>query len=140
MPALIGCEAAYLFPADIDVCLSDNIADGDGVMGREREHGDESGDDGSEEEGEEQDGKGVGITRTGSVPTLGVDQEKRAAGGKLATGGIEDEGEEEEEKEWTRREQSQAAATAAGNLVMHIRSGDIFVVPPPFYGQVRVDF
>lgn len=65
-PPVTGCEAAYLFPTDIDLCLSDTTTEGHALV--ENEEG------------------------------------------------------------------------VAGNLVIHIRSGDIFVDPVLFsYGQVRVD-
>lgn len=135
---VIGCEAAYLFPTDIDVCLSDTTRDGPEFAGRI--HGDSSGtrrlepgDD--EEEGTEErdqgtaaaDVKGVkGVTRTGNV-ALGRGGE---GGDELAT--------DEEGENWRG---SGDDVEAAGNLVVHIRSGDIFVNPVhEGYGQVGIDF
>lgn len=67
-PRLLGCEAAYFFPKDVDVCLS-NPAEGGPNLGR-------------------------------------LTQEQRVEGG------------------------------GAGNLLLHVRSGDVFEHPSRFYGQV----
>ena len=77
-PRLVGCEAAYFFPMDTDVCLSNQTSAGDTEVLEKQPF-----------------------------------NESHAVGAEL-------EGEE----------------AAAGNLVIHIRSGDIFVNPFKKYGQV----
>eukprot|EP00903_Cladosiphon_okamuranus_P021969 g20199.t1 len=81
VPRLIGCEAAYFFPMDIDVCQS-----GQTIAGNR-----------SREEQSSNEARAIGV---------------------------DFEGEE-----------------AAGNLVIHIRSGDIFTSHPhPKYGQPPLQF
>lgn len=72
LPPLIGCEAAYLFPTDVDICLSKSGDDDDGEHDLE--------------------------------------------------GGVEDGTTDGQE--------------SAGNLVMHVRSGDIFFAAYAHKGQV----
>ena len=77
LPPLIGCEAAYLFPIDVDVCLP-NISG--------------------------------------------------------------DEGDEEQDLEGGSEERTVIGQESAGNLVIHVRSGDIFFTPYWYKGQVGADF
>lgn len=87
VPRLTGCEAAYLFPMGVDVCLSDKT---EGVTVR------------------------MGAQRNNVTSGRMELEEERGGGGE--------EG-------------------AAGNLVVHVRSGDIFVNPThPAYGQVGTGF
>ena len=89
VPRLLGCESAYYFPKDLDVCEGPDGGDG-GLDG-------ETDDGGLEEE------------------------KKEEAGG--AKGGLE--GVEKQQPK------------GAGNLVVHIRSGDIFSTSVlSYYGQV----
>lgn len=76
LPQLGGCEAAYYFPTDLDVCAPTI---------------------GEEEQLDADEGKGTKITEGGAEPNAE----------------IEGEG-------------SQQRVPGAGNLVVHVRSGDIF--------------
>ncbi|CAM9822671.1 unnamed protein product [Ectocarpus fasciculatus] len=92
LPRLTGCEAAYFFPMNVDVCLSDRTAVGDAAV-----H-------------EQQRGNG-------------------ASGRSGSRGKKDPAGREEEEGE------------AAGTLVIHVRSGDVFVDPViPGYGQPPLQY
>ncbi|CAN0041429.1 unnamed protein product [Laminaria digitata] len=96
VPRLVGCEAAYYFPQDIDVCHPPEEGKGD----RNESTG------GELEDGEGERGRGA------------------AVGGGAVDGLQEKEG--------------RSRTSGAGNLVMHIRSGDIFETSTlTGYGQVR---
>ena len=147
VPSMIACEAAYMFPTDIDLCPAGETKQGRSFAGGERgeqwgeervERRDneevvvEGQDDGSSGGDAETSLRGArGVTGAGNA-TLGTDHEKEDRRDDLAvkddqqaraTDGTDDEEEEE----------------GAGNLVVHVRSGDIFVDPVhPGYGQVRM--
>lgn len=137
---MIGCEAAYLFPTDTDLCprqTSDEPAHGDEFAGRERGDGPPGGlrlEWGDDEEGREGTGgdEAAAAGLTGDV-TLRVAQGRGEGGEGLGTEG----GERGEEGA---RQEHEQEREVVGNLVMHVRSGDIFVNPAhSAYGQVRMD-
>lgn len=133
VPPVTGCEAAYLFPADIDVCLSDKKRQDRQLVATER--GDAASDVRLEGDAEDRNGKKGGedaaslragrvVTRTGHLKSgVGHEMDERGDEPMVET---EVEGRASNEEDVT------------GSLVMHVRSGDIFVDPVhPSYGQVR---
>ena len=133
VPPVTGCEAAYLFPADIDVCLSDKKRQDRQLVATER--GDAASDVRLEGDAYDRHGKKGGedaaslragrvVTRTGNL--------KSGVGHKMDERGDEPMVETEVEGRASNEEDG------TGSLVMHVRSGDIFVDPVhPSYGQVR---
>lgn len=89
VPRLIGCEAAYYFPQDIDIC---------------------------------------------HAPEEGARDRNESRGGELEEGGAGAAGGAVD----TLQENKEGGSRGAGNLVIHIRSGDIFEYSTlTGYGQVR---
>lgn len=150
LPPLIGCEAAYFFPTEIDVCPSDRTDEGLGLVERKRGEASEVRSERRDDEapGEKVDVEGrdgrdldeaaaslrgrVGTARTGNA-TLGAGHENGQGEGELVEREQKGQGEDEE---WESKEEG-----VAGNLAIHVRSGDIFVDPVhPFYGQVGMGF
>ncbi len=151
---LRGCEAAYLFPTDIDVCLSGQTDEGNEFVDRERrdvaearfERRDDQapGDEGNDDGRDGRDGGdaiarlrgGRGIIRAGN--TLGAGHENGQGEDELEVEGGKEEWErKEEEVEGNLRKEEEIA----GNLVIHVRSGDIFAGARGFsYGQVSPRF
>ncbi|CAB1107139.1 unnamed protein product [Ectocarpus sp. CCAP 1310/34] len=113
LPRIAGCEAAYFFPKDmaVDMCPLDETA--------ERDHNNSNVRDVSEKPRDD-------------APGVRLDWGERGQG-REATGQEATE-QEEEEKEEEKEEGS------AGNLVVHVRSGDIFVRPHPDYGQPPLQY
>eukprot|EP00752_Nemacystus_decipiens_P015176 g13516.t1 len=147
LPPVIGCEAAYLFPTDIDLCRSDRTIEGEdhSSEGRESSDGppaervgrrdDEKGgvDEPDSKDGDESaDESAARLLGTGTddAAALGVDHGKedgREGGSAMGSEKHEERAMKEEEM--------------AGNLVMHIRSGDIFIDPVhPGYGQPPLQY
>lgn len=115
-PRLLGCEAAYYFPTDIDVCTREKSREGGrrellttrtaGHGGRRRRITDDENDEGSGKETNVEDSR------------RGTDGEERSEDdGAFGDGGDDEKG--------------------AGKLVLHVRSGDIFDNDIlSYYGQV----
>lgn len=129
LPPVVGCEAAYLFPTNIDVCRSEKTNDSGGFSGTE--HGDQASGVRIEwRENKEGGVKGEGDATAGLGGEQGVEL---ARDKKPGVGHENGEWGDESETEWEGEE-----VGTAGNLVMHVRSGDVFVTPAhTAYGQVR---
>eukprot|EP00903_Cladosiphon_okamuranus_P020100 g18458.t1 len=136
LPPVIGCEAAYLLPTDIDICQSDYhdenddgnqkaTASGVRLEWRDDKVGGVRGRGGHKVAADLRGG--AGTLRTGNA-TLGVDRENEGKGSEFVMEG--------ETQKWAPKK-----GKVAGNLVMHVRSGDIFVNPAhPAYGQPPLQF
>ncbi len=133
---LIGCEAAYLFPTDIDVCLSYRAEEDHEFVDTDRERDETSevrleprddgvwGEEGGAEGQDGRDGDEAAASWRGGRGTT------RAVNATLGAGHEIGQGEDELVVEGEAEE-------VAGKLVIHVRSGDIFVSPAhPAYGQV----
>ncbi|CAM9497054.1 unnamed protein product, partial [Ectocarpus fasciculatus] len=153
-PRLLACEAAYYFPKDVDLCPAA------GATAPSSERDGQSSDQGSRPDDLERRRKGGRLGGGGdSGESTGKGEARAAAtGGEGATtdGGIgqtqgENEkgagGEEEEEEEEEMRPAGEekggegGGGGGEGNLVLHVRSGDIFSDQVlAYYGQPPLQF
>ncbi|CAN0030474.1 unnamed protein product [Ectocarpus fasciculatus] len=123
-PRLLGCEAAYYFPQDITVCPKKKNAF---AVRNERKQLSEENPD-------------VGFGSRGGLPNSDIEGRDRTAGGRNVNGSTPNK-EQNTQRILQVDHDVEQDGGGAGNLVLHVRSGDIFfdrVVP--YKGQPPLQF
>ncbi|CAM9453542.1 unnamed protein product [Ectocarpus sp. 8 AP-2014] len=130
-PRLLGCEAAYYFPQDITVCPEKKKAF---AVRNERKQLSEENPDNPDD---------VGFRPRGGLPNTDIEGRDQTTGGSNPQSVNENSPDKEQDTQRTLQVNHDVEQDhgGAGNLVLHVRSGDIFfdrVVP--YKGQPPLQF